>query len=177
MPTVRIWTLEPNHDVQAIKRLANKLVIDLQVRNLSIQTADKKAFLKYDRGNDSLTDTLTRAAQHCLQKDDRVIFVVDPSPPIPIHQRQEKSDSLIDHVQQIVDDERFASRVFLALGVQELKAWLPVACKSLDVDLTAWQEAWDSAVAPFHKAFGDTPEAEVMRDVDAALVEVRRERI
>ena len=128
MPTVRIWTLEPDHDAKAIERLANKLVTDLQLGNLSIRTADQKTFLKHNKGNDSLSDTLTVATQHCLQKDDRVIFIVDPSPPIPIHQRQEKGDSLIHHVEQIVDDDRFAGRVFLAQGVQELKVWLRVAC-------------------------------------------------
>lgn len=177
MPTVRIWTLEPNHDVQAIKRVANKLVIDLQVRNLSIRTADQKAFLKYDRENDSLSDMLTMAVQHCLQKDDCVIFVVDPSPSIPIHQQQEKSDSLIHHIEQAIDDDRFAGRVFLAQGVQELKAWLPVVCKSLGIDSTAWQKKWDRVVAPFHEAFADIPEEEVMRDLEEALTEVRRKQV
>ena len=176
MPTVRIWTLEPDHDAEAIKRLANKLVTDLQLGNLSVQTADRKAFLEYNRTNDALSDTLTMATQHCLQTDDCIIFVVDPSPPISIYQRQGKSDSLIHHVEQIVDDERFAGRVFLAQGVQELKAWLRVACKSLGLDLTVWQEKWDRVVAPFHEAFADTPEEEVMRDIEEVLAEVRRER-
>ena len=176
MPTVRIWTLEPHHDAEAIKRLANKLVTDLQVGNLSVQTADQQTFLKYAKGNDSLSDTLTMVTQHYLEQDDCVIFVIDPSPPIPIHQRPQKSDSLIHHVEQIVDDERFAGRVFLAQGVHELKAWLRVACKSLGLDLTVWQEKWDSAVAPFHKAFADTPEEEVARDLEEVLAEVRRER-
>ena len=48
--------------------------------------------------------------------------------------------------------------------------------KLLEADSTAWQEAWDRAVAPFHKAFADTPEEEVMRDLEEALAEVRRER-
>ena len=177
MPTVRIWTLEPDHDAKAIKRLANKLVTDLQLGNLSIQTADKKAFLKYDRENDSLSDTLTMATQHCLQQDDCVIFVVDPGPPMPVHQRQQKSDLLINHIEQFVDDNRFAGKVFLAQGVQELKAWLPVACKSLGIDSTAWQEEWDSAVAQFHDVFADTPEDEVVRDLEEALAEVRRKRV
>ena len=177
MPTVRIWTLEPDHDAKAIKRLANKLVTDLQLGNLSIQTADKKAFLKYDRENDSLSDTLTMATQHCLQQDDCVIFVVDPGPPMPTHQRQQKSDLLINHIEQIAGDRDFAGKVFLAQGVQELKAWLPVACKSLGGGTTRWQEEWDSAVAPFHKAFANTPEEEVARDLEEALAEVRRKRV
>ena len=176
MPTVRIWTLEPDHDAKAIERLANKLATDLQVNNLSIRTADKKAFAKHDSGNDSLNDTLMTATQHCLQTDDRVIFVVNPVPPIPIHQRPQEPDSLIHHVEQIVDDDRFAGRVFLAQGVHELKAWLSVVCKSLGIDSKAWQEEWNSAIAPFHKAFADTPEEEVMRDIEEVLAEVRRER-
>ena len=151
MPTVRIWTLEPDHDAKAIQRLATKLVIELKLGNLSIQTADQKAFLEYDRGNDSLSDTLTMVTQHCLQKDDCVIFVVDPGPLVLTHQQKQEPGSLIHYIEQIIDDNRFAGKVFLAQGVQELKAWLPVACKSLGVDLTAWQEAWDNAVAPFHR--------------------------
>ena len=176
MPSVRIWTLELDHDPKAIGRLANKLVTDLQLDSLSIQIADKNAFLKYAKENDSLSDTLTMVTRHCLQKDDCLIFVVDPSPPIPIHQRGEKSDSLIHHVEQIVDDDRFVGKVFLAQGVQELKAWLRVACKSLGLDLTVWQEKWDRVVTPFHEAFADTPEEEVRRDIEEALAEVRREQ-
>lgn len=176
MLTVRIWTLEPDHDAKAIKRLANKLVIDLQLGNLSIQTADKKAFLKYATGNESLSDTLKKATQHYLEQDDCVIFVADLGPPTPTHQRPQELYSLSNHLEQIIDDERFAGKVFLAQGVQELKAWLPVACKSLGVDLTAWQEAWDNAVAPFHRAFANTPEEEVVRDLEKALAEVRQQR-
>ena len=116
------------------------------------------------------------ATQHCLQKDDCVIFVIDPGAPIRTHQKPQKSDSLIHHIGQIVDDDRFVGKVFLAQGVQELKAWLPVACKSLGIDLTAWQEEWDSVIGQFHDAFADTPEEEVMRNLEEALAEVRRER-
>jgi hypothetical protein len=48
--------------------------------------------------------------------------------------------------------------------------------KPLEADLTAWQDAWDSVIAPFHDAFADTPEEEVARDLEEALAEVRRER-
>ncbi len=47
--------------------------------------------------------------------------------------------------------------------------------KSLETDLTAWREEWESIVAQFHNAFADTPDDEVMRDLDAALAEVRHE--
>ena len=89
---------------------------------------------------------------------------------------KQESDSLIHHIEQIVDDDRFAGRVFLAQGVHELKAWLSVVCKSLGIDSKAWQEEWDSVIAQFHDAFADTPEEEVRRDLEEALAEVRRER-
>jgi hypothetical protein len=174
MSTVRIWAVKSDHDAKMVKRLADKLLTDSRLGNLSIRTADKKAFL--NRNGKSLSDTLKKATRHYLQQDDCVIFVADLGPPMPTHQQPKELDSLSDHIEQIVDDDRFAGRVFLAQGVQELKAWLPVACKSLGIASTAWQEKWDSVVAPFHEAFADTPEDEVARDFEEALAEVRRER-
>ena len=49
--------------------------------------------------------------------------------------------------------------------------------KSLETDPTTWREEWDSMVAHFHEAFSDTPEDKVVQDFDAALAEVRHERI
>ena len=49
--------------------------------------------------------------------------------------------------------------------------------KSLEADPTTWREEWESIVTHFHDAFANTPEDEVTRDLDAALAEVRHERI
>ena len=49
--------------------------------------------------------------------------------------------------------------------------------KSLEVDPTTWTEEWESIVTHFHDTFAATPEDEVTRDLDAALAEVRHERI
>ena len=49
--------------------------------------------------------------------------------------------------------------------------------KSLEADPTTWREEWESIVVHFHDVFADTPEDEVVRDLDAALAEVRNERI
>ena len=46
----------------------------------------------------------------------------------------------------------------------------------LETDSDAWQEKWEKISAPFHDAFANTPEDEVIRDFDEALGEVRRER-
>ena len=174
MSSVRIWAVKSDHDYKMVKRLAEKLLTDSRLGNLSIRTADRKAFL--NRNGKSLSDNLKKATQHYLEQDNCVIFVANLGPPMPTHQQQQEPDSLIPHVEKIVDDERFAGRVFLAQGVHELKAWLSVVCKSLGIDSKAWQEEWDSVIAQFHDAFADTPEEEVARDLEEVLAEVRRER-
>ena len=49
--------------------------------------------------------------------------------------------------------------------------------KSLEADSTTWREEWENIVVHFHDAFADTPEDEVVRDLDAALAEVRHQQI
>lgn len=49
--------------------------------------------------------------------------------------------------------------------------------KSLETDSTTWREEWESIVVHFHNVFADTPEDEVVRDLDEAQAEVRNERI
>ena len=174
MSTVRIWVVKSDHDYKMVKRLAEKLLADSRLGNLSVRTADKKTFL--NRNGKSLSDTLKKATQHYLKQDDCVIFVADLGPPMPTHQRPQELDSLSDYIEEIVDDDRFVGKVFLAQGVQELKAWLSVVCKSLGIDSKTWQEEWDSVIAQFHDAFADIPEEEVARDLEEVLAEVRRER-
>ena len=174
MSTIRIWAVNSDYDAKSVKRLADKFLADSQPAHLSIQTADKKAFLV--RKGNSLSDTLRKATQHYLQQDDCVIFVADSSSPIPSRQQPQESVSLIHHIKKVVYNNVFDGRVFFAHGVQELRAWLPIAQKSLEGDSTAWQKEWNSIVASFHDAFSDTPEDEVARDLDEALAEVRLER-
>ena len=43
----------------------------------------------------------------------------------------------------------------------------------LDTNSMTWREEWESIVAHFHDAFANTPEDKVVRDLDAALAEIR----
>ena len=174
MSTIRIWAVNSDHDAKSVKRLAEKFLTDSQPGHLSIQTADKKAFLV--RKGKSLSDALRKATQHYLKQDECVIFVADSSSPMPTHQQPQESDSLIYHIEQVVHDDIFDGKVVLAQGAQELTAWLPIVHKSLEGDSTAWQKEWNSIVASFHDAFATAPENEVARDLDETLAEVRRER-
>ena len=122
MPTVRIWTLESEHDPEAVQCLANKLVVHLQLENLSIQASGRNALPK-GRGAE-----LMKATRNYLKQDACVIFVIDRDGPISIHQRRQEPNSLINQIGQVVTDRRFAGKVFLAQAVQELEAWLLVDC-------------------------------------------------
>ncbi len=177
MTNVRIWSVESIYGTQAVKYLVNEWATDSQLGTLASQTTNKKAFLMSDQADDSVINTLTMETQHYLQQDARSIFITDLDNPMPIYQLWGKSESQIYHIEQIVDDSRFTGKAFLARTAHEFEARLPVVCKFLEVDSTAGQDSWDNIVAPFHEAFADTPEEEVMRDFEEALAEVRRERI
>ena len=174
MSTIRIWAVNSDYDAKSIKRVAEKFLTDSQPGHLSIQTADRKAFLV--RKGKSLRDALRKATQHYLKQDECVIFVADSRSPMPTHQQPQESDSLIYHIEQVVHDNIFDGKAFLAQGAHELKSWLPIVHKSLEGGSTTWQGEWNSIVASFHDAFADTPEDEVARDLDETLAEVRLER-
>lgn len=120
MPSIRIWTLESDYDAKVVECLASKLATHLHLGNLSIQTSGK--------GDIPKRDTLTRAVQNHLREDICVIFVIDRDGPMSIHQRRQEPNSLINQVSRIVDDRRFADRVFLVEAVHELEAWLLIDC-------------------------------------------------
>ena len=174
MSTVRIWAVKSDREAKAVRSVANKLVTDWQLSNLSIQSAGRISSLV--RKGISLSDALRKATQHYLKQDDYVIFVADSNSPPLTHQQPQESDSLIHHIDQVVQDNIFDGKVFLARSVQELTAWLPIVHKSLAGRSTKWQEEWNSVITSFHDAFANTPQDEVARDLDETLAEVRSER-
>ena len=122
MPTVRIWTVESDYDRDAVKCLANKLATYLQLDNLSVQVAGRSAIPKKHNS------PLRRATQNYLRQDDCVIFVIDVDGSMSNHQRRQEPNSLINQVEQVVNDRHFDGKVFLAQAVQELEAWPLIDC-------------------------------------------------
>lgn len=120
MPNVRIWTVESDNDAKAVKCLANQLATHLQLGNLSIRVSGKKELLE--------RNPLRKKVQNYLREEACVIFVVDLDGPMSMHQRRQEPNSLINQVTKIVNNRRFAGRVFLAQAVQELEAWLLIDC-------------------------------------------------
>ena len=118
MPNIRIWTVESDNDAKAVRCLAHKLATFMQLGSMSIDTTGK---LKP-------SINLERAVQNFLKDEDCVILVIDRDGPMTQHQQQQNSNSLINQIKRIVNDSRFAGKVFLVEAVRELEAWLLIDC-------------------------------------------------
>ncbi len=124
MISVRIWTLESDNDAKAVKCLANKLVTNLKLDNLSVQTVDSNAFLMSNRSGESLNSELKKVVRYYLKQDDYFIFFIDSKGSMSVRHHLQKSGLLIKEIKQIVADPGFAGKVFFATGVQELESRL-----------------------------------------------------
>ena len=128
MPTIRIWALESDNDAKAARCLANKLVMHLQLSDISIQTVENRKFLNNRRIRGTLNDKLRKAVQNFLDQGEYVIFVIDSDSPISLHQRRQEPNSFINQIERIVRDRSFNGRVFFAPAIHELEAWLLIDC-------------------------------------------------
>ena len=128
MPRVRIWALESDHDAEAIRCLAYKLVTYLNLDGLSIQSSGRSAVPKSGSRRDSSSDSLKIAVQNYLEEDACVIFVIDSDSPMSKHQRNLEYDSLLSRVHRVLEDQSLTGRVFFSEAVHELESWLLVDC-------------------------------------------------
>ena len=124
MSTVRIWAVESDDNAEAVESLANSLVTNLKLDNLSVQTVGKKAFPMPNGSSESLKGELKKAIRYYLKRDDCVIFFIDSQGSMTTQPRLQKAGVLIKEIKQIVADPCFAGKVFFAPGVQELEARL-----------------------------------------------------
>lgn len=126
MPRVRIWTLESDYDAKAVKSLAEKLAVHLQLEQLSIQISGKGALPK--RRGLTPHEMLRKAVRNYLKQDDCVIFVIDSDGPMSNNQRRNEPNSLFNQIMQIVNDSTLDGRVYFAPAVHELESWLLIDC-------------------------------------------------
>ena len=124
MPTVRIWSLEPDYDAEAIKRLADELLTHLRIGNLSIKASDRNALPRRTRNREASSNTLRKALQHYLEQDDCVIFVTNQNGSILEYEPQEEANSRINQIEAIINDSSLTGRVFFTRATQELEASL-----------------------------------------------------
>ena len=180
MLNIRVWNLQSDRDAEAVRFLENTFLRFRQLEYLAIRTAGRSALRKCHRKGIPVSSSLRKTLQHYLAQDDYIIFIVDPD-----QQRQQKSSLLVNEVKQIVKDSDFADKVFFLPDLQEWSSsvpppqWQSIVSRfhtKVESDRKRFREEWDRAIAPFHNAFADTPEEEVLRDFEEALAEVRRER-
>lgn len=170
MTAVRIWALGPFYDAETVKVLPDKLAKHLQMSHLTIRTSSNME-LPCLNGKGL---PLSEAVRHYLEQESCVIFLIDNYSSIDTAQRWREPKSLINQVEQVVSDSRFAGKVFRVHDFHELD--VEAVRKSLGPGLTTWDEEWERVLARFHEGFADTPEEEVLRDLEEALAEVRREQ-
>ena len=179
MLNIRVWNLQSDREAEAVRFLENTFLRFRQLEYLAIRTAGKSALRKCQRKGVPVSNDLRKTLQYYLAQDDYIIFVVDPN-----RQRQQESKSLVDQLRQIVKEPDFADKVFFLPDFQECGLSVPPQWQSMvsrfhtevESERKRFREEWDRAIAPFHNAFADIPEEEVIRHFEEALAEVRRER-
>ena len=179
MLNIRVWNLESDREVEAVRFLENTFLRFRQLEYLAIWTAGRSALRKCHRKGVPVSSDLRKTLQHYLAQDDYIIFILDSD-----QQRQQKSSPLVNEIKQIVKDSDFADKVFFLSDLQEWSSsvsteWQRIVSRfrtEVESERKRLREEWDRTVAHFHDVFADTPEEEVIRDFEEALAEVRRER-
>ena len=175
MLNIRVWNLESDRETEAARFLENTFLRFRQLEYLAIRTAGRSALRKCHRQGIPVSSSLRKTLQHYLAQDDYIIFVDSD---------QQKSSSLVNHLRHIVKDCDLSDRVFFMPEVPEDRStkttqWQNIVShfrSEVESERKRLREEWDRAIAPFHNAFADIPEEEVMRHFEEALAEVRRER-
>ena len=179
MLSVRIWNLQSDSDAAVVKFLEKEFLRFRQFGDIAIRKTGRSALGKCHKKGAPISTNLRKAIEHYLNQDDYIIFILDAKP-----QRQQESELLVNQLRRVVKDGNFSDKVFFFPDIQEWNSSVPPQWQSIvsrfhtevESDCKRLQEEWDRAIAPFHNAFADTPEEEVIRDFEEALAEVRRER-
>ena len=139
MSTIRIWALESDYDAEAVECLANKLKSYLQLGDLRIESSGasalseiqaraRKSLPRRARRNVTSDAPLKRATHDYLKDEACVVFVIDQDSPKSLNQRRKEPNSLINQIEAVINEPSLDGKVFLALAVQELEAWLLIDC-------------------------------------------------
>ena len=121
MARIRIWTVESDNNAGILKYLADSLITNLKLDDLSIQTVGSKASLLSNGSSESLNGELKKAIRYYLKQDDYVIFFADSKGSMSARPTSQKARVLIEQIKQVVADPDFAGKVFFAPGVEQLK--------------------------------------------------------
>lgn len=128
MITIRIWAVESDYDKEAVGKLAQKLVNHLGRKDITIQTAGRKAYTTVAKRLRRNPKALQIAVSSYLKKEDHLIFVLDSDSAASLQDRRRHTYSAITQIEKLMKQKAFAGRVHLAIARQEIEAWLLVDC-------------------------------------------------
>lgn len=127
MSILRIWAPESDYDRDAVGKLAKKLVNWKKLDGVIIKTAGKTTYNDVAKRNKP--NALQIAIESYLQNnEDKVIFVIDSDSEAALAERRKEPNSYISQIERIMQSNKFFNKVFLAIAVQELEAWLLTDC-------------------------------------------------
>jgi hypothetical protein len=120
--------VESDYDRDAVGCLAKKLVDYAGRPEIAIWTAGKRAYNKVAKRLRKNSDALKVAVRAYLEDSDSVIFVIDRDSPGALEARRQEPFSMINQIEKVVASREFDGKVYLALAVEELEAWLLIDC-------------------------------------------------
>lgn len=123
-----IWTVESEYDKDAVGQLAQKLLTYLERPDVTIQTAGAKAYNSLAKRLRRKPNALKIAVEAYLKRADKLIFVIDSDSQASLVQRRKEKYSMINQIERVIASKQFDGRVYLAMAVQELEAWLLIDC-------------------------------------------------
>ncbi|MCP4345891.1 MAG: hypothetical protein GY795_10245 [Desulfobacterales bacterium] len=126
MAVVRIWALESDYDKDTVGKLAGKLIDYFDIKNVSVRTSGKRAYNTVAKRKK--TNGFKIAVESYLRDEDKLIFVIDSDSEASLAERRKEPDSLINQVEKIMNLKKFSDKVYLAIAIQELEAWLLTDC-------------------------------------------------
>lgn len=127
MPSVRIWVPESDYDEKAVEHLAIKAVAYLQA-SLTIHTAGAGAYKAVGRKIQANPRALITAVEQYLKQDDYLLFVIDRDSSASLEKRKQERFSKINLINTVVNSNHLQGRVYIALAIEEIEAWLLVDC-------------------------------------------------
>lgn len=124
MPVIRIWAVESEYDKEAVGILAKKAAGHFNIGDVKIMTAGARAYISVAKHTRKKPDALKLAVDNYLEQADKVIFVLDADSDAALAQQRNEEFSRISQIEKVISSKKYSGRVFLAMAVQELEAWL-----------------------------------------------------
>lgn len=177
MISIRVLNLESNSEANVVALLEDEFLIDRKFARFAVRTAGRDVLRKCHQNAKLLEDRFTKVVSNYLMQEDYLVLVVNP----------ERYSRLVEHMRRIVKATDFSGRVFFAPDIQtgdlttspewhHIVSLFRAELEEKDRQFQEKWEKWEKSLARFQEGLPDIPEEELIRDINEAIAEVRRER-